>query len=192
MSTQESSFDLIRWSHSKVCRSLSNGSVRATVLWAAHWLLSVALLLFILISYKTFWLSSFDESKPNLDCGQISITHCLAVSSIAHCQLLLYAFRVRENPWFSAVKCARRVWGGKIRKPFWPWVRVRMFLRCWMSPIHSDRRGTSNYISKGTGPVARSQPADVRIPFVSWTFAIRSASHRLVVSIPSLLLVFES
>ena len=36
MSTQESSFDFIRWSHSKLFRSLSNGSARATVLWAAH------------------------------------------------------------------------------------------------------------------------------------------------------------
>ena len=54
MSTQESSFDFIRWSHSKLFHSLSNGSVRATVLWAPHWILSVALLLFISISYKTF------------------------------------------------------------------------------------------------------------------------------------------
>ena len=54
MSTQESSFDFIRWSHSKLFHSLSNGSVRATVLWAAQLLLSVALLLFISISYKTF------------------------------------------------------------------------------------------------------------------------------------------
>ena len=80
-------------------------------------LLSVALLLFISISYKTFlinpltveWalkalidftlsnarrfyssmgnaldgkgLRSWDESKPNLRCGQISITHCLAAFS---------------------------------------------------------------------------------------------------------------
>ena len=70
---QESSFDFIRWSHSKLFHSLSNGSVRATVLWAAHWLLSVALLLFISISYKTFWLRSFDESKPNLECGQFHL-----------------------------------------------------------------------------------------------------------------------
>ena len=117
MSTPESSFAFIRWSHSKLFHSLSNGSVRATVLWAAHCLLSVALLLFISISYKTFlinrltveWalralidftlsnarrfyssmgnaldgkgLRSSDESKPNLKCGQISITHCLAAFS---------------------------------------------------------------------------------------------------------------
>ena len=68
MSTQESSSDFIRWSHLKLFHSSSNGSVRATVLWAAHWLLSVALLLFISISYKTFWLRSFDESKLNLEC----------------------------------------------------------------------------------------------------------------------------
>ena len=68
----------------------------------------------------------------------------------------------------SAVKCTRRVWGRKVNNPFCLSERVRMFLRCLMSPIHSDRRGTSNnYISIKTGPVARSQPADVRPPLVS-------------------------
>ena len=115
-------------------------------------------------------LRSLDESKPNLKCRQISLTHCLAASSIAHCQLLLHAFRVKllKLDSLSAVKCARRVWGGKVKKPFSLSARVRMSSLVQCLPFITTgvaHQIISQYI--GTGTVATSQPADVRLPFVS-------------------------
>ena len=57
--------------------------------------------------------------------------------------------------------------GWKGEKAFFPERESSNVLPCSMSPIHNDRRGTSNYFSIGTGTVATSQPADVRLPFVS-------------------------
>ena len=104
-------------------------------------------------------LRSLDESKPNLKCGQISIINCLAASSIAHCQLLLHAFRVKplNLDSLSAVKCARRVWGGKVKKPFSLSARVRISSLVECVP----------FVTTGVATVATSQPADVRPHFVS-------------------------
>ena len=93
----------------------------------------------------------------------------------------------------SVVKCARRVWGEKVNKPFSLSARVRISSLVQCLPFITTgvaHQIISQYI--GTGTVATSQPADVRLPFSSWTFAICSAAHRLVVSIPCLLVVFES
>ena len=58
--------------------------------------------------------------------------------------------------------------GWKGEKAFFPGRESSNVLPCSMSPIHNDRKAhqiISQYI--GTGTVATSQPADVRLPFVS-------------------------
>ena len=122
-----------------------------------------------------------DESKPNLKCRQISLTHCLAASSIAHCQLLLHAFRVKRLKLdsLSAVKCACRVWGGKVKKPFSLSARVRMSSLFQCLPFITTgvaHQIISQYI--GTGTVATSQPADVRLPFVSCNSSLSFRERR--------------
>ena len=157
--------------------------MRATVLRAAHWLLSVALLSFISISYKTFlikelgWKQTEFEMWPDFHNTLPScIFHSTLPTSFACISSKTFEVRFIERR-----KMPSSCLGWKGEKAFFSERESLHFLPCWMSPIHYGRRGTSNNISIGTGTVATSQPADVRPPFVSWTFAICSAAYWLVV-----------
>ena len=62
-----------------------------------------------------------------------------------------------EVRFIECLKMRSSCLGWKGEKAFFSEHESSNFLPCWISPIHSERRGTSNYISIGTGTVATSQ-----------------------------------